>query len=480
MFLRNDNILIYPNGFTVENNYIIGMHKTYDYIGTPLYSDPIVPIDSIIAINQYIETTSGGLYFADFMNAFFGVSLTSLAIICVSCPKCCFGSCPTVYVPVNDEFVLQAELFSKCISRQLEANDLDIIKYKIPSDGNLKLKITNEALETHYINKFNLIVVKHKQGTEVYTTNQDSLTLIQSLTSFRDAISDNGNSIAQSLKYDDNKFFRSSEDKILELRNGPVKDFIEIRANFPNNDKVKMLIKYRNTLLTTTLLYDVVIGSQGINAIEWTKKMNEDKFYATQFKTVYDIFSGINIECYKNNRWINLGKFEDAGPLNWKYSVADIPVDADGEVIAKLSFIPDNIMIDYIAFDTTVSENNFSIEKPSPVSIINYKNSTEDELTRLIAADDSLYLVTNPGDSYLLNYKLNNSDDSSVTLLIESKGYYNEWIRGNWIREKNPNYTFNLFDIQGTLTKLVDSWLENKDLLEEEFFNARIPLKEAK
>lgn len=480
VFLSNDNILIYPKGFTLENSFLKGEHETFDYKGKIVKSDSIVSLDNIIAITKYVENTSGGIYFADVLNTVFGTALTSLAIYCLICPKCCFGSCPTVYATLNDEFVLQAELFSKCISRQLEANDLDKIDYKVQSDGNIKLKITNEALETHYINKLNLICVKHPAGTQLFQTNNDSLILVNSLTSFLQANSSNGNSINELVKYDDGKYFRSDENKIIELRKAPVKDFVEIKSNYPNKDKVKMLIKYRNTLLTTTLLYDVVIGSQGINALEWTKKMNEDKIYAMQFKTVYDMFSGIGIEYFHNNSWIDLGKFEDAGPLNWKYAVAEIPVSKDGELRVKLNFIPDNIMIDYIAFDTTENKYNFTIEKLSPTSITDYKNSNKDYLYELISSDDSQYLVTNQGDSYLINYKVSEPLDEEISLFIESKGYYYEWIRGNWIRERNTDYTFNLFDVQGTLSKLVDSWIENKEILEEEFFNARIPLNETK
>lgn len=480
VFLFNDNIVIFPEGITLRYNHLFGNHRTFNFKGEELQSEQTVPLDSVVAIIQYEENTSGGMYFADVMNGLFGTINTTLAVICAISPKTCFGSCPTVYVPDDNDFILQAELFSKSISHQLESNDLDILDYKIPESGDIKLKITNEALETHYINQFNLIAAKHKSGTKVFQTNHNSLTLINSLASIQNAKSSNGKSITEILREDDNNYFRSEENKILELRNGPVKDFIEVQSYFPDKEKVNMLIKYRNTLLTTTLLYDVVIGSQGINALEWTRKMNEDKVYAMQFKTVYDMFSGINMEVYRNNGWIDLGKFEDAGPINWKYSVAEIPVNQDGLVRLKLSFIPDNIMIDYLAFDTTENKNNFTVEKLTPISIKDHNNSERINLYEFISTDDSTYLVTNPGDNYLLKYCINTSADSSITLFIESKGYYNEWIRGNWIRENNVNYTFNLFDIQGTLNNLVDSWLENKDIFEEEFFNTRIPLKEAK
>lgn len=231
VYLKNDNILIYKNGFTRNDNALIGYYEAYNYDGTILKVDSIISLDSISAITQYVETTSGGMYFASAMNLFFGVPLTFMAVYCLACPKCCFGSCPTIYVPSDNECILEAELFSKCISRQLEDNDLDMIKYDIPSDGIIKLKITNEALETHYINKFNLIAVTHPSDSKVLQTNDDRITVIKELIPANDATSNSGKNIAELLKSDDEIYFRSEEGKILELRDKPVKDFIEITSD---------------------------------------------------------------------------------------------------------------------------------------------------------------------------------------------------------------------------------------------------------
>ena len=39
-------------------------------------------------------------------------------------------------------------------------------------------------------------------------------------------------------------------------------------------------------------------------------------------------------------------------------------------------------------------------------------------------------------------------------------------------------YRFDLFKTSDTIARLRQSWLENRDLLEEEFFKTRIPLGE--
>jgi hypothetical protein len=242
-----------------------------------------------------------------------------------------------------------------------------------------------------------------------------------------------------------------------------------------------MILKYRNTLLSTTLLYDVVIGSQGAAGLEWTKRMNEDAAYSSQFKMIYDAFSGIKIKIFDNGLWKDLGKFNDAGPLNWKYIAAQLPSSNADTLLLRLEFIPDNFMIDYLAFDTLSSSGENIITKVVyPFEITNDSGNQSDSLFQYIENDDLNYLKTEPGDFYYLNYNIPAKKNYEQTALIYSKGYYNEWIRGSWINSKNVEYTFNLYDVNGTLSHLADSWIENSEILEREFFHSRFSLKEGK
>ncbi len=213
----------------------------------------------------------------------------------------------------------------------------------------------------------------------------------------------------------------------------------------------------------------------------WTNKMNEDAVYASQFKMVYDAFSGINIKMAAGNTWKELAKFKDAGPLNWKYIAAELPQSNADTLLLRLEFVPDNFMIDYIAVDTSsLDENTIITYSINPFEITHGCGDRSDSLISYVAEDDSSYLVTEPGDSYYFNYMVPPADGQNQTVLIYSKGYYNEWIRKGWIAYKDDEYTFNLFDINGTLSALADNWLENSELLEREFFHSRFSLKEGK
>jgi hypothetical protein len=138
-------------------------------------------------------------------------------------------------------------------------------------------------------------------------------------------------------------------------------------------------------------------------------------------------------------------------------------------------------MIDYIAFDTIpFSGVDIKTKTIYPFEITDGNGNQVQPFSEYTLDDDLNYLQTEPGDVYNITYKITPKDNYEVTALIYSKGYYNEWIRGSWINNKNVDYTFNLYDVHGTLSHLADSWIQNSELLENEFFQSRFSLKEMK
>ncbi len=481
IFTTGNRIFLFPDGFEIDSGYIKGEGTIGNYdLSESKHKNIRFPVDSITAMTTYEETHKSSRFFGSCLFTVTAAPLLVIGIYCISCPKCCFGSCPTVYINDGKDYRLEAELFSECISKQLESNDIDLLKQNVDNDS-LELKITNEALETHYINKFEVAVAMHPSGTELYPGISDSLLLFSSHSAPIGAVTKDGENITQLLSKDDNKYYRTGVSKISELKNGPVYDWIDIKVPSSGRSFTKMLLKYRNTLLSTTLLYDVVLGSQGAAGLSWTHRMNEDPVYASQFKMVYDAFSGIRIKLFENGSWKYLGKFKDAGPLNWKYIAAEIPSSGAGNTLIRLEFIPDNFMIDYITFDTTTPAGNYvNTETVYPAEIIGNGRNQTDSVLSYIKKDDRNYLKTDPGDCYYFTYKIPAGKNLVKTVLIYSKGYYNEWIRGSWINNKNYSYTFNLYDINGTLVHMAESWINNSELLEKEFFHSRFSLKEAK
>ena len=81
------------------------------------------------------------------------------------------------------------------------------------------------------------------------------------------------------------------------------------------------------------------------------------------------------------------------------------------------------------------------LEKPlSPVRLQPYQVTGAggiDEDARLQLTDSTRTLVTLPGDAYSFHYRLPDPHQQ-YELFLESKGYYFEWMRDEWVVEQNP------------------------------------------
>jgi hypothetical protein len=411
----------------------------------------------------------------------YGGLLTPLSLYCLACPKCCFGSCPTIYTYNGQNYVLEAELFSYSISKFFQESDLDKLTTLNSSSQDYRIRISNEALETHYIDQFSLLEINHPPGTQVFPTYDGDIICTRNLKPPSSAINFLGDDITDLVIKRDNYAYRSGEEFIKKISDGITYDRIELKLDLPHGTKkVNLILKLRNTLLTTILFYELVLSSQGFDAIEWTHKMQNNYIYARLFNELYNSYAGIRIKTFKEGTWNLQSKIGDIGPITWKDIAIEIPIEVEkNTTLIRLEFFPDNFMIDYIGYDCSSDLNDsYHVKKLQPKNIIDDENKYKFNLTEVLEKSDRKYLITNPGESYYLTYNLTSNDTVNTSVFIQSKGYYIEWIRGNWLVNHSGKYKFNLLEVDKTLLQLKKSWLENRPLIEDRFFETRIPLME--
>ncbi len=93
-----------------------------------------------------------------------------------------------------------------------------------------------------------------------------------------------------------------------------------------------------------------------------------------------------------------------------------------------------------------------------------------DALTKLL--DEDAYLATFPGHTYRFEFDLPRGD---YELFVESRGYYYEWIREEWLEEESPADAARLMlDFRGTLRRLAPEYERIRPSMEEQFFESRI------
>jgi len=482
VFLDDGTIALFQNGFVVTDNSLKGTAELCAYNGKDYKNQQIeIKMDKIIAITSYDRTMSKSTGTANFLLGITGPPLTAIATYCLLCPKCCFGSCPTVYVPKDDKMELKSELFSHCISAQLEDSDLDLLADDVEANGNWPLKITNEALETHYINRFNLQAVYHNPQSRIVPDSHNGFLSFGSESTPLSATDLHGNNVTAQISRTDNNSFRSGGEITKNMAKSFKPDQLIVKAAVPAGaHEAKVKLTYRNTLLSTYLFYEVVLASQGLDAVNWQNRMNTDPVYAADFKRVYDLFSGISIAKQENGYWQSIGRLPDAGPLSFKECGMRIPVSVNQDtLVLKLEFVPDNFFIDQIAFDFGSDEQLESVDL-QPIEIKNQNGTPVPEAANLICSKDEHYLITEPGDSYDFKYNIPAKPGLKTAIFASSGGYYNEWVRGKWIREDNSSYSFDLYRPDKIFARLTNGWLEHRELMEKTFFNTKVKLKERK
>jgi hypothetical protein len=266
---------------------------------------------------------------------------------------------------------------------------------------------------------------------------------------------------------------------VQQVKSGRTSDWIDLRVQPPRGSRsATLVVRLKNTLLSTVLFYEVVLGSQGVQALDWTQRMNSDPAYASLFRSVYSEFSGVKIMVHRDGAWSMVGGVPDVGPVGWKPVAVRVPVENDEELLLRMQFFPDNMMIDYLAFSFDTEERRIDASVVPPVAVRDRTGEFRPDILPLIQAKDGRYLLTEPRDVYRFSYNLPAADGFEMSLFLRSKGYYTEWIRGNWISSPRPGRNFDIFHVNQTMTRLADLWIKERGSMESLFFRNRIPVAE--
>ncbi|MEJ2545789.1 MAG: hypothetical protein P8Y99_17130, partial [Calditrichaceae bacterium] len=387
-------------------------------------------------------------------------------------------SCPTIYSFDGSDYFLEAETFSYSIAKMFESSDLDRLDCGKDIDGTYSIKVTNEALETHYINLLSLLTVEHPVDYEAFPDGNDHIVLFGNQSELISATNKSCDNIINLISKRDNKWYQSDSSILKELTQSVTEDWIDLTVNVPQSaEKLILALKLRNTLLNTILLYDLMLDSQDAKAIDWLGSKTANWFYAWRFYNWYKQHFGLRIQIFDGTEYDNVARISDTGPIVWHQEAVELDVN-NGEVAKiRLSFLPDNWAIDWvgISFDT---HDNYKCQLHSCNQIRDLNNKNENDLLKLFNEKDDAYLVTYPGQEYILDYKINPAVKGyKYTYFIKSHGFYIEWLRQQWLRQDTTRLEdLTQFELNDqTIIKAAQLWLNKKPTFEKKFYESKIP-----
>jgi len=421
----------------------------------------VIPIDSVALFETNVVQTSPAMipYTVLLVGTVAGV------VYCITNPKACYGSCPTFYAEDGPRDLVQAESFSNSVAPFLEDTDVDALYRVTPSGSTLRLRVTNEALETHVIRRADVMAAPRPTNGRVARTVDGEYWEIQDWSPASPARGPEGDCTAALAAFDRIERFSLADSTDLAT---PETLELEFRDLPPGPHS--LVIAARQTLVTTYLYYQT-LAFMGNSAAAWMAALER------QGTTLRSLATGLGRELGsiqvsvldKDGTWISAGEAGETGPIATDVHLVRLPDAGVTPMRVRLRMARGVWRLDYVALAALG-------ERVTPIRLPPARVTRDGALS--VAASEALAdslgsLVTLPGDSYLLEYPLPPSPER-YEYFLEARGYYLEWLREEWLKEENPGRARQIFlDPKGALRALAPEFKRAEPQMESLFWASR-------
>ena len=420
-----------------------------------------IPSDKITLIETSTITANMGNFAAI---TIVGVPMSIFAIYCITDPKACFGSCPTFYARKNGNWNMMAEGFSSSIAPSFEKKDIDMLYWADVPEDTFSLKLTNEALETHVLRYVDLLAFPESGGDKVFATESGQFYRTSEIISPESCMAEEGECLNLIKDMDRKERFCATDPKNLAKKE-------EIILSFDNNSNsdLGLLIGSKQTLLTTHLFYQVMAYTGKHYGSMVAEFENGNTYLKKQIQKLWDKLGGIEIFLQDENKnWEKVDEIDEMGPIASDIHLAKLPSGKQEKVTIKLRMTKGLWRIDYLALASIIGEETPVRLKPDLV--LKDDSIDIDALKRL--KEEVKPLITLPGDKYELKYKLHN--DCNSQFFLDTKGYYIEWMREEWLAEENLRKAAFAFQFPGLfMRKAAPEFKKAEPLMEKIFWESR-------
>lgn len=464
------SVIVYSGGITVLSRRVFGsgVRYTSDRRLAGTAAAPI-PLDSVAGFEVYERHTNPGrtLVYSTVATAASTVGLLIADILI-------FGSCPTVYADSAGVETLQAESFSYSISPLLAKRDVDRMTVVPDAHGVIRLRVRNEALETHHIDHIELVEVAHDaDAIAVPSPRGGALALRRALRA--EAHDGRGRDIARLIEAPDALEYRSGDALLSSaIAGGPTTDEIVLAIPRPRGvDSVGLLLRARTTLLTSNTLYEHILGRQGPMALDFMGETLTQIANLARLGNWFGANFGMRVEIADGTEWKQVIRLMDFGPTAWRtVGLALPPSRGPGDTVrVRLIFPVDGFHIDQAAL---FAEARRPAQRIVPAArITDRSGAPRPDMLAMLAKADDRFVETSPGTEFGIEFDAAQPAPSIArTYFLAAQGYYTEWLRPSWMAESPQRFE----PTSNTMRDVLASWRAARDSLEAGFFIRRVPI----
>lgn len=486
--LADGSTVMFPNGAVVSATGITGYGQHYPLLSDAPTYRPSVPMDSVVAVESF-----NGRFFPVQSVVVSAAATAITAAFVATAAVALFGSCPTVYVDSGAGPLLQAEGFSYALSPLMEHRDLDPLRVSPDANGVIRLELRNEAMETHFINHIELVTARHAVGTRLVPDQHGHPVTVGGFARLDAARDRAGRDVHSALATADGQLYSTAPAVLAGAREGDLDDWIDLYiSDLPAGDSLVVMLRLRNSLLNTILLYEGMLG--GRDAADWLSTDLNNISRTVDLSRWYTATMGMRltvdgVALSADAPYRGHARLSDVGPIAFRDVAVVLPrpattsANSKGRAQVRLAFVADNWRIDEVRVAGTHARPETqlirlaSVIVPTPAEGEGPVRDTA-AVPRLAEADEQ-YLETRPGQRMALLFEAVTStpapEGQTDTYLIAWQGWYSEWLRPQWLA--NPSRTEPFVAGDGAMMTALARWKTRQASFERDFYASSIPVR---
>ena len=472
--LLDGSTVVFPRGIRVMHGMVssaIGVaHLRYGLNLKDSAWTSTIPLDSVLGFETFRDAVntpaSIGLTLLGTAGTVVGTAALAVAI---------FGSCPTVYTDSAGTPTLEAEGFSYSIAPLFEGRDVDLLHGTPDPAGAFRLEVRNEALETHYINQLGMLQVTRGPAETVLPSPGGAPLAVRDHIPPAAAYDRAGRDVRDDFAAD-GRAFSSAEAVLDRVTAEDATDAIDLTFPRPvGQDTAVLVLRMRNSLLNTVLLYDLMLRDPGLRSLDWVGRDLQQIGTAARLGEWYARNFGMRVAVRDGDRLREVGRVGDAGPIAWKDVAVLVPVPAGTDSLRiRLSFVADDWRIDGI--ELARAWRHLAPRTLVPIRVVDSAGRADTAALASLRDADTRYLMTQPGNRFFLGFAPAPAPADSVsTFLLVSQGYYIEWLRGSWVRPHLTGAAFRPTD--DAIVEALHRWRRQAPEFERRFYATRFPVR---
>ena len=334
------------------------------------------------------------------------------------------SSCPFVYGWNGTAYTLEGEAFGVGLGSALELTTCTVLPSLAEDRGGVRIRLTNERAETHYVNSVAVVAVETPQGSTVYADGNGALWPVVHEVGANVAVDRDGNDISELVAHCDGRYWESDPGRTTQ--GTAYRDTIDLLVDVPRDVREGCIVVHAINTRLSEAAYGLVADLLGAESLEFLRAAEHDPEMIESLRQ-WVREAALNAYLWNGSGWDSLGRLLPeansvpfAKVIRWKSGFR-----THDALRLRFTSLHDVWKIDAFGFDA-------SCASPLVQHALKMKSAEAADgadVSRRVTTSDHDYAVLVTGDRIDMTFDAwQPAPGNRVTYAADIRGYLYEWV----------------------------------------------------